>query len=235
MTENIYDFKVDIRKSLIPNSGHGAFLTFVGSRILKQESKRLSKKFMRGRFALDVPTTRYLEYKTTDGMTSSLTIKGDNIHGNDNNPYFPLSRFPIYGKLENGVEFRVKIRGLNVHEDIDLLKERGELPSPKIGLGHLCIHSELDYVNDEMSFCSYDKGCGLIDLGRYGPFLKAGETFQTQCAVLGNIFFSNFLTVLFLFLIRLDRKTQIDFNMKDFIFDFEPAGVLFLVLTIIIG
>jgi len=126
--------------------------------------------------------------------TSSLTIKGDNIHGNDNNPYFPLSRFPIYGKLENGVEFRVKIRGLNVHEDIDLLKERGELPSPKIGLGHLCIHSELDYVNDEMSFCSYDKGCGLIDLGRYGPFLKA------------------------------DRKTQIDFNMKDFIFDFEPAG-----------
>lgn len=38
--EMLFDFRVDVQKSRIPNSGNGAFLTFLGARRLKDECKR---------------------------------------------------------------------------------------------------------------------------------------------------------------------------------------------------
>jgi len=53
---------------------------------------------------------------------------------------------------------------------------------------------EIYVESNEVQFCSYDYGCGLIDIGRGGPFLYS------------------------------DRKTELEFNFKNFIFDYEPAA-----------
>jgi len=171
---------------------------------------------MRDRYALNVPIVQSIDCKNPDGTFSSVSLTGNNLLGNGNSPYFTITRFPLYARIpsqegfgscvrdtnaneskiqESSNDIRIWLRGNGIHEDIDLLRDEQKISHPVDGIGHFHMHSETDYETDDgAEFCSYDKGCGLVDLGRYGPFHKK------------------------------DRKTQLEFNIKDFIFDYEPAG-----------
>ena len=174
-SESLYDFRLYTSKSLIPNSGLGAFLTYEGARLLKPEAAKRSKKLVNGRYPVDVPTSRFLEAKGIDGMNVSVVLEGDNLHGNGNNPYFRVTRFPLKAILQNGDCIRVTIGPASIHEDIDLLRKHKEIPSHVDGLGHFKINTNDDYVKSEEDFCTHSDGCGLIDIGRYGPFLHSGK------------------------------------------------------------
>jgi len=193
-TETLYDFQLHTGESHIPNSGFGAFLTFEGARLLKPEAAKRSKQIIKDRYPVDVPSARLLEAKGIDGMNVSVSLKGDNLHGNGNNPYFRVTRFPLKAILQNGKKVQVTIGPESIHEDIDLLRKNNEIPFHTDGFGHFKMVTKDDYAESEEDFCSHSDGCGLIDIGRYGPFLPS------------------------------DRKTVLEFNMKDFLFDFEPAG-----------
>jgi hypothetical protein len=65
---------------------------------------------------------------------------------------------------------------LHLHEDIDFLHTQGLIPSYANGLGWLNVFSESDYIQDETkTFSSYQVGCGLLHLGKYGPLHKTGK------------------------------------------------------------
>ena len=113
---------------------------------------------------------------TIDKMNISVTITGDNLHGNGNNAYFPLTRLPLTAICRDGNEIKVKIGPHCVHEDIQRMQKEKEKKLPKNGLGHLKIFSNEDYEpDDSIQFCSDDIGMGLIDIGRYGPLKKTGK------------------------------------------------------------
>lgn len=173
--ETLYDFRLYTGESHIPNSGFGAFLTFEGARLLKPEAAKRSKQLMKDRYPIDVPTARFLEAKGIDGMNVSVSLKGDNLHGNGNNPYFRVTRFPLKATLQNGKRVQVTIGPEKIHEDIDLLRKNNEIPSHTDGFGHFKITTKDDYTESEEDFCSHSDGCGLIDIGRYGPFLHSGK------------------------------------------------------------
>lgn len=62
-----------------------------------------------------------------------------------------------------GKDIVVKLNGDQLHGDEQF---RGS------GLGILGMLNESDYDESDDHFCSYDKGCGMIDLGRYAPLLR---------------------------------------------------------------
>jgi len=163
--------------------------------VLKPKAREQSKQLMKDRYPLDVPSAQCLQAMDVDGVNFSVWLNGENLHGNGNNPYFCKTRFPLKAILPNGKHQLVKLGPKSIHEDIDLLRITNEISSSTHGLGNFQIHEEGDYVeSNEVQFCSYDYGCGLIDIGRGGPFLYS------------------------------DRKTELEFNFKNFIFDYEPAA-----------
>jgi len=196
--ETLYDFRVDIGTSLIPNSGYGAFLTFLGARVLQPHLQEQSDKILENRIAHVPPTMFPLSATTPDGSIVRVAMAGDNLHGNDNCLYWPESSIPLFAPKSNGDLVRVKTKGANIRAESDSSlafvtsarkKRNGR------GLGFLEIFAETDYIHDSSrEFCSYSDGCGLIDLGRYGPLQKE------------------------------DRKIDTNFDFKNFIFDFEPAA-----------
>jgi len=200
--ETLYDFSLQVSKSSIPNSGLGAFLTFQGARVLQPYPLYKSKQLIKDRYPIDVPTTQPMEATSTtlNRMNNfSVSLIGNNLHGNDNCPFFTKTRFPLKAFPDGKKEIQVTVNGIankELHEDIDILRKNKELPSVEKGLGHFCIHTEKDdYMEDDsLQFCSHTDGCGLVDIGRYGPFLPS------------------------------DRKRQLEFSLKDFIFDFGPAA-----------
>ena len=191
--DTLYDFRIDIRKSTIPNSGNGAFLTFLGARVLKARIRDNLKRLKKNRIVVSVPTTNHLEANIDDVTNAVVTIRGENIHGNGNSPYFPITRFPLKAKLPGGEKIQVRLGPTLIHEDIDQLQQNREIPTPENAIGYLGVLSESDFESkDSTRFCSHN-GCGLIDLGRYGPFSKE------------------------------DRKTELEFNFKEFAYDVEPT------------
>ena len=65
---------------------------------------------------------------------------------------------------------------------------------PSYGIGLWKEYSWKYFVrNDTKTFCSHDRGSGLVEIGRYGPLLFN------------------------------DRKTDLEFAIKDFIFSLEPS------------
>lgn len=173
----LYDFHLHIGKSCIPNSGFGVFLTFKGAHLLKSDALERAQQLMEGRHAVEVPTTCPIDAENADGTGFSVSLQGENLHGNGNNPYFAITRFPLKAILSNGKKILVKIGPKNIHEDVDKLRRKKEIASPKDGLGHFNMHTEEDYMkNNDIQFCSHADGCGLIDIGRYGPFLPSGTS-----------------------------------------------------------
>ena len=91
--EALYYFRLHVSKSKIPKSGCGTFLTFLGARLLNPDAIKRREKLMEGRYPIYVPTKEPLEAKGTDGMNFSVSLHGENLHGNADVPYFSTSEY----------------------------------------------------------------------------------------------------------------------------------------------
>jgi hypothetical protein len=128
---------------------------------------------MKGRLLVDAITTHPIE-ATIGDMNMSVVLKGIDLHGNWNSDLFSLTRFPLQASLPNGKEVSVKLTPHKIHDDILQLRNRKEIKVLENGLGHFKIFTEKDYEPDDtIQYCSEE--FGIVDLGRYGPFLKHGE------------------------------------------------------------
>eukprot|EP00986_Skeletonema_menzelii_P012290 scaffold6718_cov132-Skeletonema_menzelii.AAC.1 len=201
-TETLYDFRVEIRPSNIPNSGLGAFLTFLGARVLRKGASDRSARLIVQHGTYDengnlfVKTQEELTAEVFGGRQIHVTLKGDNLHHNDNSLYWSKER-------QRYLKAHVDKHGtLLDHFDEDEIcckvnsevkKYRSKIPE-KERIGFLGIHSESDYVEDKtLVFSSEKHGLGMLELGRYGPHRP------------------------------IDVKDNLHFNFKSFIFNFEPS------------
>ena len=89
--ETLYDFAVEVRTSSIPNAGHGAFLTYLGARVLRPEASARSARLLRGCYVDEdsagsaiIPTRNTATARTPDGRMMKVTVTGENLHYNDN-------------------------------------------------------------------------------------------------------------------------------------------------------
>lgn len=173
-TENLYDFRVNIRQSKIPgDSGFGAFLTFLGARKLKAEAKRLSEQIRQHQMLVE---NDGLGFVSLDGVyNTSVSLVGNDLYGNGNTSHYPKTRFPLEAKMSDDKTIAVKLTPHNIHESVQELMNKYEVKIQENGLGLLEIFTEEDYENDNtIKFDSKITGC--IDLGRYGPFSQKGMT-----------------------------------------------------------
>ena len=89
-----------------------------------------------------------------------------------------------------GMGVAVKLSGHDLHGDEHLM-------GTSRGVGMFRQYdAEHDFIPapDNLTFCSFDNGSGLVELGRYAPLVKE------------------------------DRKTDLVFAVKDFLFSFEPSA-----------
>jgi hypothetical protein len=77
---------VEVRQSLIEDAGLGLFLTFLGARCLKPDVKKWSQALKSHRHTLHVPTKEELLACLPDNSNLLVKLKGENLHGNHNNP-----------------------------------------------------------------------------------------------------------------------------------------------------
>ena len=139
-TETLYDFRVDIKKSSIPNAGHGAFLTYLGARVLNESAQQRSTRLMQEHTTEgEVGTHLPLSAKTLGGRTMNVTLTGDNLHYNDNNIYWSKKRARKYASKESFDENEVDC---DVYDEVKKL--RNTVPDGQ-GIGFLGINKESDY------------------------------------------------------------------------------------------
>lgn len=162
--ETLYNFQVHVRTSTIPNSGRGAFLTYTGARKLRKNSlQKIQTAYNANRWMVPF------------GHDLLEAAEVDNA-----------------GKITRGYSVRVKLsNALYGVDDYDSRQAKQFMLGNEIGFYGL--HSESDYVESSDKFSSLCEGCGLIDLGRYGPFLPT------------------------------DRKTEFEFSIKSFVFADHPG------------
>lgn len=151
-------------------------MTFLGASKLKEKAKKKSDEMIKDRRVIVESDTKEPLTATIDNMNVSVTLTGKNLHGNGNSNFFSMTRFPLEASLPNNRNVSVTIVPNSAHECLQELRDKGEIPSPKNGLGHLEMFTEDDYEADhKITFSSKNNNCGCIDLGRYGPFLKTGK------------------------------------------------------------
>ena len=202
LVETLYDFRVDIKPSNIPNSGLGAFLTFLGARVLRKDASDRSVRLIAEHNTHDendnlfVKTHEELRAQVYGGRQMQVTLKGDNLHHNDNSLYWSKERQTY---LQRHVEEHGTLLDHFDEDEIcckvnsEVKKYRSRIPENE-RIGSLGIHSESDYVEDKTKVFSSEKhGLGMLELGRYGPHR------------------------------RVDVKDNLHFNFKSFIFSFEPS------------
>ena len=172
----MYDFKIDVRKSRIREGGLGSFLTYLGGRVQKPEISITSERLLNDQIPHIPQTMIPIDALMEDGSNVSVNVTGKCIHGNQEVLFVPITKLPIHGVVFKGKKVSVCVRGDSLHENLeDMAEVKGKI-CDKNGLGHLKILTENDYIPDTgLAFSSYDEGCGLLDLGRYGPFLKSGK------------------------------------------------------------
>lgn len=84
-SETLYDFRVDVKQSSIANAGNGAFLTFLGARVLRPEAAARSERLLKEHVIEElVGTHNPLVAETMGGKTMNVTLTGSNLHYNDN-------------------------------------------------------------------------------------------------------------------------------------------------------
>ena len=191
----IYQFRIDVKKSGIENAGMGAFLTFLGAKKLKPDARKRAFEelnLFETRPHAHCKTKRELEAEHPSGHGMKVTLTGEHLHRQYNNDH-PLA--PLEGvDPRTGGTFKLKLA-----EEFDLYDEREleALMYPHYGrrVGFHGIHTKDHYEADPtISFSSEYDNCGLLNLGRYGPFLPE------------------------------DRKIELHFDFKSFIFGHEPSG-----------
>ena len=210
----------------------GAFLTFIGTRRLNDEAAKRSDILFDSHVYFDTLTKQPLSAKMPDGSLKSVKIAGKNIHDNDNSSYWLPHKLLTDATLPSGKEIVVRIKQFDFF-DYDNLVNRED------GIGFMNAHVKEDYVEDDNAmFSSYNDGCGLIDLGLYGPFQFSGKLNQNiplictpQIQKIHKTLFMNLINnnSMFSFGYLPDRKTEHDFDVKDFIFGHEPCSWNFAV------
>jgi len=165
--ETLYRFKVWVADSKIPNGGLGCFLEFVECLVLNAKERKLSKSRMKHVVGW-VPDT--MEVLEAEGV--NVTLTGRHLHSLFNLTYFE-NNFDQLDPSEYGLK------------DDEAIDKR---------FGFLKNHTLADYERvPEATFNSYKRGCGTIELGRYGALRKS------------------------------DRKTKEIFDLKTYLFDHSPT------------
>jgi hypothetical protein len=130
------------------------------------------------------------------GRKMVVTLTGNNLHHNDNNRYWSKERDSY---LKEHIDENGMILDSFDEDEIcckvnaEVRRFRSKIPEGK-RIGFLEIYSELDYEKDtSVVFSSEKEGLGLVDLGRYGPHRRE------------------------------DVKDNLHYEIKNFIFDYEPS------------
>lgn len=169
-----------MKESNIPNSGYGAFMTFLGARVLKRDCAQRSNELIMERLQITAPTKEPLKAMRPEGFGVSLKLTGANLHGNNNSDFWAHEALPMNARDPNTKKkIVVSLIGKHLHYDSDEEEAPTIRQHPKPWqvprVGYLGIHVEADYVSDDsLTFSSTVEGCGVIDLGRYGPNVIEG-------------------------------------------------------------
>lgn len=170
-----------MQNSRFEGGGYGAFLTYLGALKLKQEERDRRERMLQHRDPYFPETTRLLDVADVDGIEKTLRVTGENLHGNNNNCYWPRLRIPKKAKIDSR-KVTVSLTGASVYandqderdaewveEKLQMMKRTGLQP-----IGHLGIHCLQDYVPAD--HVPFDLRGAQVHLGRYGPFRNQGKT-----------------------------------------------------------
>ncbi|GAX17254.1 hypothetical protein FisN_10Lh112 [Fistulifera solaris] len=162
----LYDFRLFVDKSNIPNAGMGAFLTYMGARKINKDSathKLCTDLFVDYDYE-EPETLSHLVAIMPDGMTKTVKLDGDNLHANYNCIYYPSTKRDQRKTLSTKINDK-KIRIKVVGECLDTFHELKD--RPKDGIGHLGMYREEDYEHVSGVHCNSDL---LIELDApYAP------------------------------------------------------------------
>ena len=227
----LYDFKVCVKPSQIPNSGSGAYLTYLGARLLKADRRFRSNDLLINSSISIVETTKPLTaaFRST-GLRASITLTGKDLHENDGNDFWPDTADWIEGIMPTTKKrFTLKLTGKNIHDTGEDLLHSRDLQPGETPIGFRRYHKESHYEEVPLPFCSYYEDCGFIDIGRYGPFRREGKLCTCRILLYDAILCSPLLIVLSFFQHgNSDRMTDLNFSTKNFLFEHEPAGMCHL-------
>eukprot|EP00977_Amphora_coffeiformis_P006346 scaffold1353_cov161-Amphora_coffeaeformis.AAC.18 len=179
--------------------GYGAFLTYLGALRLERSEQARGDRMMAKREIHFPATTRLLDVIDVDGWEKTLRITGENLHGNNNNCYWPRHMVPVkaVSKTQDHIHtFFVKPTGRSCYVDdedeedanyveakLSEMKRKGLEP-----IGHLGIYCIEDYSPDQN--VSFELPGNVIDIGRYGPFRKQDRkplsAFDMKCFLFQN-------------------------------------------------
>ena len=190
--------------SEVSGGGLGAFLTYLGSLHLNPDVENRNNRALSKREAHMPETMNSLEFVRGDGQLATLTLKGENLHGNNNNPYWLKSalvspRSEGKGSPLTGVEAQDQLDD----DDFEALNSRSSKNSNKIGYLDVLLDSDFSSGNSEFKI----RHCSIF-LGRYGPILREGMCFE----FISNIV--DFGSLLELLLQTGNRKTFLTANLS---------------------
>lgn len=205
----MYSFLLQVRTSSIPNAGYGLFLKFLGAKELKPSKRARGECIRESRPVNPNMFFDKLSLFHPRGFGMNLTINGEHLKAPYNSLY---TRRTLQMTLpDDRLHIRKQqTRTVNLKfSDPDIIYDDDELEGlrePTKRIGHYGLFTEDDFVDaPRRTFSSLHSNCGFIDIGRYGPFLKE------------------------------DRKIEIIFDVKNFLFSFEPGMWSFGVPEKILG
>jgi len=189
----LYDFQIDIRESTIPNAGNGAFLTYLGARKLKKQAAIRSERLLKQHVIEGMAETEPMTAILPGGLGIGVTVTGQNLYRNDNNRYWS----------------KIRSKFLSEHSQNDTVSSAFDENSVQCGIHQevLKLRSEVEDgkrigflgIHSESDYVEANDVLfwsgpeSMFEVGRYGPIRPE------------------------------DRKTELNFSMKNFIYDFEPA------------
>lgn len=156
----------------------GAFLEYLGARKLTADRRDKGIDAMGEYEHCHFKTNGTLQARTPGGYGYSVTLTGENLHGNSNRFYWPKAMRRAY---EEGKDF-----------DVEELACQRALPE---GIGFLGMHLDSHYkACSKIEFSS----SGCMSLGPYGPFQKEGicrRSSSNVCSVSFLSFYNVFCTL----------------------------------------
>jgi hypothetical protein len=129
------------------------------------------------------------------------------------------TRKPLEASFSNTCGACVTLKGYNLHGD-----EHNFGPEHDDSIGLYREYRLDDFVDthDNITFSSNHEGCGLIELeSRYAPLIPAGKS--RSCSMAHHLITYLSTGTSFYFVVE-DRKTDLVFSVKDFIFSNEPSS-----------
>jgi len=144
----LFDFECTVDESKIPGARFGAFLTFLGARKLDKKLQEKREAFRAQVEYRELPTMKSLTARLPGGFHASVSLTGDDLHGNNNSEYFCIQ---------------------NASSDCGN-KENHDHPTSGHAIDQFKLFTESDYKQD--SSIKFYPASNLLHLGRYGPFRK---------------------------------------------------------------